>query len=71
MWALIKSLPALIGLLREIWDAFSDAKSAYEKKKRTEEMKEAIKDAKEKGDTRKLEELLGVDRAAANNSGDK
>ncbi len=57
---ILKVAPAVISLIREILKVINDVGDAFEKKKRAEDLKEAVKDAKEKKDTRKLEDFFGA-----------
>lgn len=56
---ILRSMPALISLAREIWEALSDLKDDLEKKERAKKLAEGVKDAREKKDTRKLEDFFG------------
>ncbi len=57
--AFLKALPALIGIIREIFKFLHETLDYLERLKKTQELKVAVKEARETKNTTKLENLFG------------
>ena len=58
----LRAIPSIVSLLKEIFKALGEWREQSEKKKRAQELREAVNEARETKNTKKLEEFFGGTR---------
>ncbi len=58
VFAFIKAIPAIIGLMKELLGFVHDIADTWERAQKVKELKEAVKDARDTKDTSKLENIF-------------
>lgn len=60
LWAFLKALPALIGILKEIFKFLHETIDYFDRLKKAKDLEAAVKEARETKDTTKLENMFSA-----------
>ena len=60
LWAFLKALPALIGILKEIFKFLHETIDYFDRLKKAKDLEQAVKEARETKDTTKLENMFSA-----------